>query len=299
MAGNKQGVGDGRLTFGPIKIDYGPKGTTTHFTVTCLTLWPLINYYNYIIQFGASGSFLGCDVGQDGITSAENKSLEVSVPGLVNNQAQYLTELFFDSWELLSNENTDSIFNNPLIVGAGGWMTDNDKVILSYVATGGGNVADAIASCNTDVASGTLPAPTTGGAAGLYIAPTDGRSQQLLIEIKKGQVEFGRPSKVLRHTSYCSAGALYNTGIGYEECIYTPAQLLSEVGSGWTYNLPPRLYSEISAQPFQYAPATEAPYYKWGWKKSIGREPVLTNFMVERDVEYCLGLWSTIRYGSR
>ncbi len=299
MAGNKQGIGDGRLTFGPLKIEYGPKGTTTHFTVTCLTLAPLINYYNYVIQYGASGEFLGCDNGLDGVTGAEVKTLEVSVPGLVNNLAQFLTELYFDSWELLSNETTDSIFNNPLIVGSAGWMNDNDKVILSFIATNGGEVADAITASNADVTAGTLPAPTVGGSGGKYIAPTDARSQQLLLEIKKGQSEFARPSKVLRHTSYCSPGALYNNGIGYEEYIYTPAQLLSEVGSGWTYNLPPRLYSEIAAQPFQYAPTTEASYYRWGWKKTIGREPVLANFMIERTVEYALGLWSTIRYASR
>ena len=303
MAGNKQSIGDSRLTFGPIKIDYGPTGTTTHFTVTCILLGPLITYYNYIIQFGASGTFLGTDVGLDGVTSAEVKSLEVSFPGLPSGYGA-LTELFFDTWEFLTNETTDSIFNNPLIVGASGWMTDNDKVILSYLTTNGGLLAQAVAECNYRCNSTpqSLPYPATGGTGASpsqYQAPSDSRSKQILIEIMKGQSEFSRPSKVLRHTSYCSAGSLYNNSIGYEECIYTPAQLLSECGSGWTYNLPPRLYSEIAAQPFQYAPATEAPYYIWGWKKTVGREPVLTNFMVERTVEYALGLWSSLRYAQR
>ena len=302
MAGDLKGIGWAGLTFGPLKIDYGPKGTTTHFTVQCLQLAPLVAYYNYIIQFGASGSFLGCDVGVDGVTGAETKSLEVSVPGLVNGLTNILSELYFDSWELLTNESTDSIFNNPLIVGSagsGGWMTDNDKVVLSYVATNGFTISQAVDTANGAIKDGTLNAPVSGGSGGQYIAPTDARSIQIYIEILKGQTEFGRPSKVLRHTSYCSAGALYNTGIGYEECIYTPAQLLSEVGSGWTYNLPPRLYSEIAATPVQYAPVTEAAYYTWGWKKAVGREPVLANFMVERSVEYALGLWSNLRYKPR
>ncbi len=150
MAGSLQSIGFDGLTFGPIKIDYGPKGTTTHFTASCPTIGPLISYYNYIIQFGASGTFLGCDVGIDNVTSAETKSLEVSVPGLVNNLNRFLSELYFDSWELLTNENTDSIFNNPLIVGSSGWMTDNDKVVLSYVATNGLSIGDAVNLANNN-----------------------------------------------------------------------------------------------------------------------------------------------------
>ena len=298
MAGSKQVVGFTGIMTGPIKIDYGPKGTTSHFTVTESNnnVGALIAYYNYIIQFGASGTFLGCDVGLDGHTSPEVMSLEVSVPGLVNNIGNYLVELYFDSWELLSNESTDSIFNNPLITGSFGWMNDNDKVVLSYVATNGITIPQAVGTANGAVSAGTLPPPTVGGAGGKYIAPTDSRSIQIYTELLKGQSEFGRPSKVLRHTSYCSPGALYNASISGEEKIYTPAQLLSEVGSGWTYNLPPRLYSEIAAQPIQFAATTEAAYYTWGWKKTIGREPVLSNFMVERETEYALGLWSNLRY---
>jgi hypothetical protein len=303
MAGNLQAFGFDELTFGPVKIDYGPKGTTTHFTVTCPQIGQLINYYNYIIQFGASGTFLGCDVGLDGVTTAEVKSLEVSVPGIANSLTNLLAELYFDSWELLANEITDSIFNNPLIVGSTGWMTDNDKVILSYVATNGGTISQAVSACNAacNASPATLPHPVTGGIGSptQYQAPSDARSQQIFLELLKGQTEFGRPSKVLRHTSYCSAGALYNSSIQYEECIYTAAQLLSEVGSGWTYNLPPRLYSEIAAQPVQFAPTTESAFYTFGWKKTIGREPVMANFMIEREVEYALGLWSNLRYALR
>jgi hypothetical protein len=288
MAGYLQSVGFEGLNFGPLKIDYGPKGTTTHFTASCPHIQSLINYYDYIIQFGASGTFLGCDNGIDGVTGAEVKSLEVSIPGLPGNLTNLLVELYFDSWELLTNENTDSIFNNPLIVGSRGWMNANDKDVLSIMATEQQKVTAALSLADTNVPAN---APHT--------MPTDARSLQIILEILKGQSEFGRPSKVLRHTSYCSPGALYNSSIAYEECIYTPPQLLSEVGSGWTYNLPPRLYSEISAQLIQYAPATEASYYTFGWKKTIGRESQLANFMIEREVEYCFGLWSNLRYALR
>lgn len=299
MAGSLQFQGYAGLVPGSLKIDYGPKGTTSHFTLQCPTIGPLINYYNYIIQFGGSGEFLGLDVGVDGQTSAFDKLLSVSVPGLVNNLSNYIAELYFDSWELLTNETQDSIFNNPLIVGPSGWMTDNDKVVLSYVATQGGTISQAVAASNAAVALGTLPAPTTGGSAGQYTAPTDSRSKQIYIELLKGQTQFERPAYVLRHTSYCSAGALYNTSTAYTECIYSPGQLLTECGSGWTYNLPPRLYSKIAGIPYQYAPTTEAAFYTWGWKKTIAREPVLANFLVEVSTEYSLALWSNLRYALR
>jgi len=298
MAGNLQSVGYHDLVFGPIVVDYGTKGCTTHFTVKCDRLAPLISYYNYIIQFGASGTFAGCDVGHDGETSAEEKHLEVSLPGLVNNLGSVLNELYFDQWEMLSNECTDTIFANPLIVGVAGWMNDNDKVVLSRLSRDGGNISSAVASCNADLAAGTISAPASGGTGGgLYQAPTDARSKQILLEVLKGQTEYGRPTHVLRHTSYCSDRSTYNSTRSNVEKIYTPAQLLSEVGSGWTYPLPNRLYSEISSIPFQYAPGPEASYYTWGWKKTITREPVLSNFVVEVSTEYELNLWSNLRYG--
>ena len=302
MAGYLNNRGYNIRTFGPLRIEYGPKGTTTHFTVTCPTIQPLIEYYNYIVQAGASGDFLGLDVGSDGQTTAEVKSLSVSIPGLVNNLSEYIAELYFDQWELLTNESTESIFANPLIVGNSsggiGWMNDNDKVVLSYMARNNCLMAEAVADCNAmvDATPRSLNPPVSGGASGHYQGVSDARSIQIMLEIQKGQSEFENPTYVLRHTSYCSPNALYDSSVANAEKIYTPAQLLTEVGSGWTYNLPPRLYSKIAAIPIQYAPATEATYYTWGFLKRITREPQLSNFMIEVSTEYECGLWSNLRY---
>lgn len=322
MAGSLQAAGFHGLIPGPIVVDAGPKGTTTHFTMSCDTIGPLINYYNYIVTFGATVKAYGFDVGIDGVTTAEVKMLEISIPGLVNNLNEIISELFFDQWELLTNENSDSIFSNPLIVGTPGStnpiLNFNDKCVLSRFARDGGTMAAAIANCNSDVTGGLLTAPTVGyGPFGGGAAPTvaggpilfqkpgtlspadaygGNAPSQLGLEIQKGQVEFERPTHVLRHTSYCSATSRYNSNRANEEKLYTVAQLLTEVGSGWTYDLPPRLYSEISDIPVQFAPLSESPYYLWSWKKKITREPVLANFIVEISTEYELGLWSTLRY---
>ena len=322
MAGDLQGVGTDKLVFGPLQVLYGPKGCTTRYTVTCLKIIPLINYYNVIKFYGAAGTFDGLDLGQDGITTAENKTLTVEFPGLLSATASVIGELFFDQWELITNETNDTIFDNQFIVGSNNpnvigtpILNYNDKVVLSRLARDGGTIADAITNCNTDITAGNLVAPvagvgpygggTVGGqfqAPGLS-SPLDAYGGtapgQLALEILKGQTEFENPTYVLRHTSYCNPTSIYNTSIEHTNQIYTPAQLLTEVGSGWTYNLPARLYSKISQIPFQYAPLAEQPYYQWGWLKKITREPVLANFMVEVSTEYELALWSTLRYGLR
>jgi hypothetical protein len=325
MAGNLQAVGNHGLIPGPIRVELGPKGTTTHWTVTCDTIGPLITYYNYIITFGATVVAHGFDLGIDNVTTAEEKMLEISLPGLVNNLSSILAELYFDSWELLTNESTDSIFADPLIIspigGSNPVLNYNDKVVLSRLSRDGGTLAQAIASCNADVTAGLLQAPTVGyGALGGGLAPVapatvptfqqpgtlspvdaygGNAPSQIGLEIQKGQVEYESPTYVLRHTSYFSALSTYNLSVANTECIYTPAQLLTEVGSGWTYNLPPRLYSKISSIPIQLAALAESPYYTWGWKKTICREAVLADFKVETPVEYALGLWSNLRYALR
>lgn len=305
MAGKLQSVGFSDLIFGPIVVDYGTKGCTTHFNVTCATIGPLVNYYNYIVTFGASGTFHGLDTGLDGTTGAEMKMLSVSLPGLVNNLGAIISELYFDQWELLTNETSDTIFNNPLMIsGTFPILNYNSQVILSDMALNGGTVQAAIDRSNANRTTASPPGPLAppspaqgGDGSGQFTASTFSAAQvQLAKEVIKQQTEFGRPTYVLRHTSYCSARATYNTSIAHTMEIYTPAQLLTECGSGWIYNLPTRLYSKISSIPVQVAATDEAPYYIWGWLKKITREPVMANFVVEINTEYELALWSNLKY---
>jgi hypothetical protein len=342
--GNLQFVGNSALLIKDFEVRGGTKGDTTHFRVTSPILAggssifsSLQNYYNYLRANGADVSFRGVDGGMD-------RELVVEIPGLTSTSQGILSEDYFDQWELLTNEGSDTIFANPLIIGSvaadgrtAPILNYNDKVVLSRLARDGGNIIDAVSSCNSDLVYGALIAPTLAnggknnngsvqGAAEIPASPGPPATpdvpagpippiifqspssnpanptqatpvQQLALETLKGQTENYTPSRVLRHTSYCSPNATYNSNIAGEDLIYTTSQLLSEVGSGWTYNLPPRLYSKISSFLVQYAAPEEANYYTWGWLKKITREPVLANFMVEVNVEYELALWSNLRYG--
>jgi len=300
MAGNLLSVGNSGLTFGPMEILYSPRGMTTRLRVTCPSLGPLVAYFNTIKSAGASGRFLGLDNGTDGVTTAENKELEVEFPGLFSAAALLIGDVSFDQWELVTNESSETIFANPLIVGGGSPVLNyNAKTVLSRLARDGGTLSQAIDSCNSDITSGNLTAPTAGNggtADGKFQKPSTGAATQLTVEILKGQTEYENPTYVLRHTSYTSATDTYNSNLANVMQIYSPAQLLTEVGSGWAYNLPTRLYSKIASIPFQSAPGDESSYYTWGWLKKITREPVLSNFIVEVSTEYELGLWSNLRY---
>jgi hypothetical protein len=294
MAGTLQFVGydpETPLTFNSFDVRSGPKGSVTHFRVTSPSLEALVTYYNYLLTFGASVTFRGADGGAD-------RELEVELPGLSSTTAGILSELFFDQWELLTNEANDTIFANPLIVGgASPVLNYNDKTVLSKLALSGGTLVDAVNMCNSDLdtAGGNLTAPP-GGA---FVAPSSSAAKQLTLEILKGQTEYMKPTYVLRHTSYCSPASVYNTRIDGEMNIYGTSDLLSEVGYGWTYNCPMRIRSKIGSIPTQVAPGDESLYYYWGWLKKITREPVLSNFMVEVSTEYELALWSLLRYWLR
>jgi hypothetical protein len=243
-----------------------------------------------------------------GVDSGETRELEVEIPGLTSTTAGVLNELFFDKWEMVTNESSDTIFTNPLIIGgASPVLNYNDKVVLSRLARDGGTIQQAVSNCNSDLSFGFLTAPTTatGGTLGGQFQPPGISSfsslaaVQLQLEIFKGQIEYKKPTRVLRHTSYCSPNSNYNANIIGENLIYTTSQLLTEISSGWTYNCPNRIKSKIGSIPFQTAPSDEAAYYTFGWLKTISREPVLSNFMVEVNVEFENALWSNLRYGLR
>lgn len=299
MAGNLQFLGDIALKTETFDLYYGTKGSTVRYRVSSPSLSALISYYTSIIPFGASGKFSGTDGGAD-------RELEIEIPGTVSTLNGIIPELFFDQWEMLTNESSDSIFACPRIVGGSSPLLNyNDKTVLSRLARDGGTISDAVDSCNSDISDGNLTAPSPGSGTfgggtsdNKFQKPSTGAATQLALEILKGQTEFASPTRVLRHTSYCSASASYNSSVAREEVVYSTANLLTEIGSGWTYNCPYRLLTKISSFTPLLAAPDEAAYYFWGWKKKMTRETVLSNFMMEISTEYELNLWSTIRYAT-
>lgn len=226
------------------------------------------------------------------VFSGAKPSLEYELPGVPSNLA--ITELFFDDWQMQIDDLTNSIFANT-VLGAG--LSYNDRMVLGrYMKLGSGtSVEDVVTSLNADVTAGLLP-------AGTFTTPSaaaDALATQVFKMVDKDQTDFLQPLPVLHHTTCCSPGASYNATRANEMCIYTPGQLLSEVGSGWTRNLPGRIYSEIASFPYLSEEADEAAYYTWGWLKTRQTQRTQTNFMIEVHQEYKLNLWSNILYAAR
>src|ERR1019366_6095788 len=190
MAGALQYLGDPSqpLNYKDFEVRGGPKGSTTHYKVNCTSVANLVAYYNYLLTFGASVSFAGCDGG-------EHRELVVELPGMSSVTVGMLSELFFDQWELLTNEANETSFANPLIVGGDYPVLNyNDKTVLSKLALNGGQLVDTVNRCNADLApAGNLPPPP----GGKFVAPTAPAAAQLTLEIMKGQTEYMKPTYVL------------------------------------------------------------------------------------------------------
>lgn len=250
------------------------------------------------------------------VFSGAKPSLEYELPGVPSNLP--VTELFFDDWQMQIDDLTNTIFTNTVL---GSNLLYNDRMVLQrYMKLGSStSIEDVVISLNVDVnatdAAGnaspaiTPPNPTNGGSAttgptGYYQfqqpSAANGAFYNLAAEvfkmIDKDQTEFLDPLPVLHHTTACSPGATYNATRANEMCIYTTAQLLSECGSGWTYNLPGRIYSELAAFPTRTAPPDEAAFFTWGWLKTRQTQATQTNFMIEVHQEYKLNLWPNIYY---
>lgn len=281
-------TGNNNPNYHPTELLFDPRrGMSFRQHVSCGKLTgtaqaQLLAILNQVQGWGASGKM---------VFSAEKPSLEYELVGVPQNLTGVLSELYFDDWQMQNDDLTNTIFANT-ILGAG--LSYNDRMVLQrYMKLGSATImSDVVASLNADVAAGILTGTFSAPSSTAYI-------QQIFKQIDKDQTEFLDPLPVLTHTTVCSPGASYNVTRANEMCIYTPAQLLTEVGSGWTYNLPGALYSQISSFPYRSAPADEAAYYTWGWLKTRATQSTMTNFMVERHQEYKLNLWPNTYYALR
>lgn len=187
-----------------------------------------------------------------------------------------------DTWQIVGNEVSENSFSNLVIMNA---VSLNDREIIAMAIKDGSTLEDAKTKIVAD----------TGGT---YTSVTSATSKQFYKELQKGQDGYNVGQYVLRHTTNCSPSSGSNVSDSNVECLYTTAQLLSEVRSSfyWTNILPWRLYNKILSIPSRAAPAPEDAYYLWSWRKLPSTETLTANNRIEINTEYVLYLWSTLRY---
>jgi hypothetical protein len=214
---------------------------------------------------------------------------ETPIGGITINGVT-ISDYVFDQWEIETNESSESLFQCPRIKNN---VSANDRAVIARAVADGTSLAAAAAACTADgVGLNWSPVITT------FTAPTLAMPNQLYNEMIKGQDAWGPFTYVLRHTSNVSQYSGYNVADNNVNCLYTTAQLLSEVGNAslWTYPIPARLVTKINNIPVESPAPDEADYYLWSWKKSASREQINAQFRVDIVTEYVLALWSTIRY---
>jgi hypothetical protein len=257
--------------------------------LTAPALAELLAILRQVQMWGGSGEI---------VLSSEKPRLEYELPGVPGDLTGSLEEAPFDDWQMAVDDLTNTVFANS-VLSAG--LNYNDLVVLEgYMKCAGGKTVDEVVNdLNKDAHNNIIVGPTTlqGGNNGKFIVPSSvDLAKQMKRMIDKDQAEFVDPLPVLQHTTCCSPGSLYNVERANEMRIYSTAQLLSEVGSGWTYNLPGALYSQIASFPTRSAAAEEAAYFTWGWLKTRATQRTQTNFGIERHQEYKLNLWPNIYY---
>jgi hypothetical protein len=266
----------------PFTVRFDPRsGQTIHLKNTG-DLNTLLSAFALAQAQGASGELIVSPV-------LSELSTETPIGGIVIN-GEFFADYVFDQWEIETNEGSESVFGCPLVQY---YISPNDRAVISRAIADGTSLAAAVSACQADLGSNFNGGPFT------FTAPTAANSLQLYKEMIKMQDSWGPFTYVLRHTSNVSAQSTYNSADYNVNRLYTPAQLISECTSGWTYPLPQRLIAKIFNIPYQYASTDEAGFYLWSWKKSASREQINAQFRVDIVTEYVLALWSTIRYQPR
>jgi hypothetical protein len=112
-----------------------------------------------------------------------------------------------------------------------------------------------------------------------------------------GDDQYADSEMALRHTQTISDKYTYNSAhFNFDniETVYTPAELISECGSGWAYNLPPTIAAAVASMSAPVNMDTVA--YRWGWRKQAPSAVSAANSRIELSIEFVLGQWAKYYY---
>lgn len=183
-----------------------------------------------------------------------------------------------DSWQMMANEESRDGLGHPSLTSA--------------LANGGYDVEVILQKTREHLANNESPQTLFAAGGDFFGAPA---ILQRFYRLQfRGATEYRRVQYVLRHTTNAPNRWSRNISDIGKDCIYTEAQLLTEVQSAslWIYPLPYRLAYKIAAIP---APTAQANYL-WGWLKDGSTETTAANNRIEITTEYVLEQWSTDYY---
>jgi len=205
-------------------------------------------------------------------------------------------EITIDTWQVQQNEESPSIFTNPLNFIGLGWP--GSAALGKSVAT---VMAQALKDGSVFEAAWQKLKDDTGVE---HAAPPFDTDYQIRFwqRVQQDQTQFYRSGYVLRHTTNVSNRYDRNVSDEYVDCIYSVSELLTECEDAnlWVYPLPGRLSYKIQAIDADFQSRYPAPAnYQWGWLKRGSTESTAANNRVDLTTEYWLAPWSTDEYLQR
>jgi len=107
---------------------------------------------------------------------------------------------------------------------------------------------------------------------------------------------YRRQQYVLKHTTNVASNYSANIADIGVDCIYTPAQLLTECQSTalWATPIYSRLSYKIAHVP--QVPASTPANFQWGWLKSASTETTSPYNRIQIETDFTLEMWSTRLY---
>ncbi len=196
-----------------------------------------------------------------------------------------------DTWEINASQTSTSIFKNPLIMAA---LGSNDLAVLAsaYLT---GHTADAelqtvVNTLNADSPPTPLAKPDVSGS---------NATARVWSMIKNSDdMTYYADIYSLRHTTNASNRGYYNVADTNVNCLYTQAQLLSEIGNSsyWIFPAPAEIVGAINSI-FSQIGTTPANFLKSALKGGSSRVTAANN-RVNITTEYKLYNWSTDLYAS-
>ena len=189
-----------------------------------------------------------------------------------------------DSWEIGAQDEIVASTKNPLNIAN---CATGELDVIARAIRNGSTIAEAAIAMRADDSGGTYPSTLGAYAARLY--------QRLLTD----STGFFDSKYVLRHTTNVSNRWGLNIADINVNCIYSTAELISEVQDPtlWIAPLPGRLAFKINAitSSFISRYGTIADF-QVGWLKSASSENTAANNRVNIVTDYKFYRWSTDEY---
>lgn len=274
------------------------KGLTQDIDMRGITPAKVITEFNALVPL-SSGATLTIEDGRASISASFGVDASGNVP---NSNDLSLSQ---DRWEMPCESEEIEIWQNPAVqlaaaIYAGVTISDasNLPIISKWIAVLRGSSQQTTPVDSDEIfAADSILMP--GWATFATSHPTSAATIKAYYALAcTGSNHYRRTRWTLQHTTSAPAYWTRNIADVGVNCIYTPAQFLSEVNDSslWRNPIPTRLYYKANQAGLAFPDLRGG--YLWGWLKSASSESYSGGGRIDIQTSYALDQWSTLLYGT-